>query len=72
MQSPPLVRSESGLGVIQEDGTAAAVSDGGQHITVSLLPSLCIQELCHADPPLNAIIELIFLLFAVVYICIQS
>lgn len=33
------VRSESGLGAIQEDSVAAAVSDGGRHIAVSPLPS---------------------------------
>lgn len=60
VQSPALVRSESGLGVILEDGRAAAASDAGEHITVSLLPSLSIQELCLADPLLNNIIGLTF------------
>lgn len=60
VQSPALVRSESGLGVILEDGRAAAASDAGEHITVSLLPSPSIQELCLADPLLNNIIGLTF------------
>lgn len=36
VQSPALVRSESGLGVILEDGRAAAASDGGEHIVLFL------------------------------------
>lgn len=51
----------SGLGVVQEDGIAAAVSAGGQHI--SCFPSafyLCIQEHCLADPLLSSIIDLTF------------
>lgn len=58
VQSPALVTSESGLGGILEDGRAAAASDGGQHITVSPLPSTLHSGL--ADPLLNSIIGLTF------------
>lgn len=56
VQSPALVTSESGLGGILEDGSAAAASDGGQHVTVSPLP----LHSGLADPLLNSIIGLTF------------